>query len=319
MTLHPAVAAHLDDSAGLGLRPYEELSPADARAQNRRVMAARRGPDHRPLPMKEVVDRTARADGHEVAVRIYRPTADAVRGRSGLPTVVFFHGGGWVFGDLDSHDDVCRQIAQSLPAVVVAVDYRLSPEHPFPAPIKDAEVATRWAAANIDQLGGDPAGLVVAGDSAGGAMSTVVARRLHDADGPPLAAQLLLYPVTDLAMTTPSYTEMATGHGLTAATMAWFIEHYGGSADDPDASPMAATELAGLPPAVATVASHDPLRDEGLAYAARLTDAGVHTTLMRHDGLIHAYALLETVAPARDAFHADLTALAELLAGAPVL
>lgn len=309
--IHPAVAAHLAEGAALGLRPYDEQPPADARAQLVRVMAARLGADHRPLPMKEVIDRTIPVGDHEVGLRTYRPSTPD--GRELLPTVVFLHGGGWVIGDLDTHDALCRRIAAGLPAVVVAADYRLAPEHPFPAPLEDADAATRWAADHVDELGGDPDALVVAGDSAGAAMATVVARRVRDTGGPRLAAQLLLYPVTDLSMVHASYIEMADGPGLTAATMAWFIGHYDGPADDPDASPMAANDLAGLPPAVVTVAGHDPLRDEGDAYARRLADAGVPTVHRRHEDLVHAYALMETVPPAMSALAADLAALRDLL------
>ena len=207
-----------------------------------------------------------------------------------------------------------QTIADGLPAVVVAVDYCRAPEAPFPAPVEDAAAATRWVAAHVAELGGDPDALVVAGDSAGAAMATVVARRARDTGTPRLAAQLLLYPVTDLTMSHPSYVEMGTGYGLTAETMAWFIDHYAGPVEDPDASPMAAEDLAGLPAAVVTTADHDPLRDEGDAYAHRLVDAGVPTVHHRHEGLIHAYALMETVPIAMEAITDDLSALRGVLA-----
>ncbi|WP_370325560.1 alpha/beta hydrolase [Euzebya sp.] len=315
MDLHPAVDASLAATARLGLRPYSELSPTEARAEYRRVMAARRGPDHRPMPVGAVDDLRIDLEGRALAARRYRPAAAVVAGRPTLPTVVFFHGGGWVIGDLDSHDDLCRRIAQVLPAVVLAVDYRLAPEHPFPDPVEDAVDATRWACAHVDDLGGDPDAVVVAGDSAGGALATVTARRARDAGTPAIAAQLLLYPVTDLTMSTRSYVEMASGYGLTAATMAWFLRHYDAPADDPDASPSAASDLSGLPPAVVSTASHDPLRDEGDAYAAALRAAGVPTTHLRHHGLVHAYALMEAVAPAIEATEADLRALADIFSG----
>ena len=311
MRLHPAVVAHLDAGARAGLPPYESLSPAQARSQFAAVSAARRGPDHEPLPMAEIGEHGVASGGRMVPLRTYRPPADEAR--PSLPTVVFLHGGGWVIGDLDTHDALCRRIATELPSVVVAVDYALAPEHPFPAPVEDAWAATRWAAAHLSDLGGDLGTLVVAGDSAGAAMAAVVARRARDTGGPSIAAQMLLYPVADLSMSTPSYREMGTGKGLTASTMAWFLGHYGGAADDPDASPMAADDLRGLPPALVTTAAHDPLRDEGDAYAARLRAAGVAVTHRRHLDLIHAYALLETVLPAVEAISGDIAALGELL------
>ena len=311
--LHPAVAAYLADSAAMGLRPYVDLAPADARTQFATVMAARLGADHRPRPMAEVVDRTVAVDGRDIPLRLYRPSTSTSNSPV-MPTVVFFHGGGWVIGDLDTHDALCRRIADGLPAVVVAVDYCRAPEAPFPAPVEDAAAATRWVAAHVAELGGDPDALVVAGDSAGAAMATVVARRARDTGTPRLAAQLLLYPVTDLTMSHPSYVEMGTGYGLTAETMAWFIDHYAGPVEDPDASPMAAEDLAGLPAAVVTTADHDPLRDEGDAYARRLADAGVPTVHHRHEGLIHAYALMETVPIAMEAITDDLSALRGVLA-----
>lgn len=314
MTLHPEVAACLAETARLGFAPYEELSPEAARVQYQRVIEARRGPDYRALPVGAVLDREVRLDGRVLEAREYRPTPAAVAGRAAIPTVVFFHGGGWVIGDLDSHDSLCRRIAQDLPAVVVAVAYRRAPEHPFPEPVDDAVDATRWASQNVAELGGDPGAVVVAGDSAGAALATVVARRARDAGGPAIAAQLLLYPVTDLSMAHESYETMATGYGLTAATMAWFLGHYAGSVDDPDASPMAAADLVDLPPTVISTAYYDPLRDEGDAFAAALAAAGVPTTHLRHAGLVHAYALMDAVAPAREALRSDIAALAHILA-----
>jgi acetyl esterase len=314
VALHPEVDAALAETARLGLVPYEQLTPEAARAQYQRVIAARRGPGYRPLPVGAVLDHEIEQDGRVLDARTYRPTtAAAVAGRALLPTVVFFHGGGWVIGDLDSHDALCRRIAEAVPAVVLAVAYRLAPEHPFPEPIEDAVAAARWASEHVAELGGDPAAIVVAGDSAGAALATVVARRTRDAGGPAIAAQLLLYPVTDLSMAHASYAEMATGYGLTAATMAWFLEHYGGPADDPDASPLAAADLVGMPPTVLSTAHYDPLRDEGDAYAEALVAAGVPTRHLRHNGLVHAYALMDAVPPARAAIESDLAALAEVL------
>ena len=319
MPLDPDVAAYLDRAAAMGLAPYEEQTPTAAREQYLRVTEARRGPAYRPEPLRSVSDHLLHPPGRELAARAYRPFATAGSEDVGAPLVVFFHGGGWVIGDLDTHDGLARAIARALGAIVLSVAYRLAPEHPFPAAVDDAVEATVWAAEHARELGAHPTALVVAGDSAGGALATVVARRARDAGGPALAAQLLLYPVTDLAMTSASYREHAGGYGLTAATMAWFVTQYGAPADTPDASPVAAAadDLAGLPPAVISTAEYDPLRDEGDAYARALAAAGVPTRHLRHDGLIHAYALMETIPAARTALAADLAALAALLGSAP--
>ena len=204
MPLDPDIAAYLERAAAAGQPPYEQQSVADAREQYVRLMAARRGADYQPAPMHSVVDRACGSAGHEIPLRVYTPPDRAAGDGGRSPGVVFLHGGGWVIGDLDTHDGVARDIASGLGAVVVSVDYRRAPEAPFPAALEDAEAATRWAAEHAEELRIDAARLVVAGDSAGGGMAAVVARRARDAGGPPIAAQLLLYPVTDVTMSSDS-------------------------------------------------------------------------------------------------------------------
>jgi acetyl esterase len=199
---------------------------------------------------------------------------------------VLFHGGGWVIGDLETHDNMARAIARDSRAVVVSVDYRLAPEAPFPAAVEDALAATRWAAAHLDELGGSPS-LAVAGDSAGGNLAAVVAQELRTE----IAAQLLIYPATDMLGEHPSRTANGTGYFLETSTMEWFFGHYASHVTDVDArlSPVLADDLSGLPPAVVVTAEYDPLRDEGEAYAAALAAAGIRVEARRFDGMIHGF------------------------------
>jgi acetyl esterase len=206
--------------------------------------------------------------------------------------VVLFHGGGFVLGDLETHDEAGRRTCVGADALVVSVDYRLAPEHPFPAGVDDAEAATRWAAEAVTDLGGDPSRMIVSGDSAGGNLAAVVARRLRDAGGPPLIGQALIYPVTDMRPGAhwPSRDELADGVGLTRDAMDWFGEQYLTREEDtahPDASPIVVDDLTGLPPAFVLTAEFDPLRDEGDAYADRLREAGVEVEHHLLDGTIH--------------------------------
>jgi acetyl esterase len=283
MPLHPQVQVFLDAMAEMGGPPLHEL-PVDVVRQIVIDNSAARG---EPEPIDAVSDRTIRGSGGDLAVRIYRP-----RSSEPLPVLVFLHGGGWVAGNLDTHDGICRTLANAVPCAVVAVDYRLAPEHPFPAAVDDAEAAVEWVAANAATFGGDADRVAVGGDSAGGNLATVVARRLRDAGGPALAFQLLVYPVTDYRFDTASYRENGDGYFLTRDGMAWFWGHYLGGeahADSPDASPLRAADLGGLPPALVITAEFDPLRDEGEAYAERLRQAGVPAVATRYDGMIHTF------------------------------
>jgi acetyl esterase len=226
-----------------------------------------------------------------IPLRLYRPAGvpDATR----LPVYVYFHGGGWVIGDLESHDVLCRQLTAESGACVIAVDYRLAPEHKFPAAADDAWAATRWISAHAAELGVDAARLAVGGDSAGGNLAAVVALMARDAGGPAIALQVLLYPVTDVGSESPSYTDFAEGYMLTRESMRWFTAHYLSRKEDATdwrVSPLRAPSLAGLPPALVITAGFDPLSDEGAAYAVALRKAGVTVDYVSFGGMIHGFA-----------------------------
>ncbi|CAN5200411.1 alpha/beta hydrolase [soil metagenome] len=242
----------------------------------------------RPRPEAEHVEHVEQVtlDGG-LALRIYRP------GGSGpFPTIVFFHGGGWVLGDLEMHDSTCRKLANGVQAVVVNVDYRLAPEHPFPAGLDDCFGATKWASENIQEYGGDPSRLVVAGTSAGGNLAVAVAlKSLHEPSFT-LALQVLIYPVIDSDMSTESYREYAVGYSLEHKQMKWFLSQYVPDESlrtDPLVSPWHAPSLAGLPSAIIVTAECDPLRDEAERFASRLKAEGVAAELTRYDGQIHGF------------------------------
>jgi acetyl esterase len=229
-----------------------------------------------------LVDRTIPGP---IRLRIYEPKGAA----RDLGVLVYLHGGGWVTGSLDSHDGVCRALCARAPCVVVAVDYRLAPEHRFPAALDDAWAATAWVAEHAASIGGDPSRIAVGGDSAGGTLAAGVAFRARD-HGLALALQLLVYPVTDHDLERRSYRENGSGYGLTKDAMRWFWSQYlgpGGDPTDPEAAPLRARDLAGIAPALVLTVEYDPLRDEGDAYAERLRAAGVPVTHRRFDGLIH--------------------------------
>jgi acetyl esterase len=235
-----------------------------------------------------------------VPARLYRPS-----NASALPVVVYFHGGGWTIGNVEQFDPILRQLANASGALVVSVEYRLAPEHPFPAPLDDCWNALQWIAANAASFGGDSTRLAVAGDSAGGNLSAVCALHARDAGGPELALQVLVYPVTDCDFGTVSYAENGEGYLLTAAQMRWFVDCYTrGGADHTNwrISPLRAESLAGVAPALVLTAEYDPLRDEGEAYARRLEADGVPVELRRYDGMIHAFfGLSGTFDASRDA------------------
>jgi acetyl esterase len=284
MPLDPQVQALLDQAAAAGRVPLGSLSAQEMRA-GMREMAAMKGPGE---PVAGVENRTIAGPGGEIPVRVYQPEGDGP-----FPLLVWFHGGGWVLGDLDTADNVCRALTAKAGIVVLSVDYRLAPEHPYPAGVDDAYAATCWAAAHAHDLGGDPARLAIGGDSAGGNLATVTAIQIGRRGGPALRYQLLVYPVTDGRMSHPSYVENAEGYQLTAEAMAWFFEQYlpDGDPEDPLVSPIHASldDLVGLPPTLVITAEYDPLRDEGEAYAFRLEQAGVPVKASRYDGQIHGF------------------------------
>jgi len=257
------------------------------------------------------------ADG-PLRARAYRPRADD---GGSVPTLAFFHGGGFTIGDLDSYDAQCRVLCDRIGAVVLSTDYRLAPEHPFPAAVEDALAATRWALAHVADLGSDPARVAVGGDSAGGNLSAVVAQQLRGEE-PGLAAQLLIYPATDLVGEYPSHEENGQGYFLTNDDMEWFHGNYlpePSDGEDPLASPLHASDLSGLPPAVIATAEFDPLRDSGDAYAAALRDAGVEVIHRRFDGLVHGFFAFGPFSQMADAAVGTLCDdLRGLLAEAPV-
>jgi acetyl esterase len=282
MPVDPQIQALLDLRANLP--PMHTLPVADARLQ----MAARDIPGLRKPEVGSVANRDMQGPGGSLALRIYTPKGDGP-----FPLTVFFHGSGFVLCSLDTHDGMCRNLCAGANCVVVSVDYRLAPEHRFPAATEDCLAATRWAAANAAALNGDGGKIVVAGDSAGGNLAAVTALRVRDEGGPKLIGQMLIYPVTDYYVPgTPSMTENAEGYGLTRDGMIWFWNHYVRTPADgvhPHASPLRASTLAGLPPALVYTAQYDPLRDEGEYYAEALRRAGVPVEMKRWDGVNHGF------------------------------
>jgi len=279
MPLHPQTAAFLK-AMKAGPAPAEpdvEVMRAATRANPNRGV----GPD-----LAETEDGVV----GDVPIRIYRPESGT------LPALVYFHGGFWSIGDLSTADPMCRRLAAEAGCVVVSVDYRLTPEHPFPAAVEDAYAVTADLVANAGRYGVRPDAVAVAGDSAGGNLATVTARHARD-EGVALAHQLLMCPNTDSGLDSPSFAEFGEGYGLSAATMAWFFGHYIGGADrsDPRIAPLRADDLSGMPPATVLTAEYDILRDEGEAYARALSAAGVPVELRRYDGMMHNFVTLPEV------------------------
>jgi acetyl esterase len=297
VALHPQAQAVLETMASLGLPPITEVSPPEAREIRRAHV--------RPsaIEVREIRD----VDAGGVPARLYRPSDD-----EGLALLVYFHGGGWVVGDLETHDSTARALAVESGQAVLSVDYRLAPEHPFPAPFEDAVAATRWAWEHTEELGVDADRLAIGGDSAGGNLAAAVTQL----GTLPLRFQLLVYPVTDARCNTASYEAYRDGPYLTRASMDWYIAHYlsggEGAADDPRVSPLLAADaaLAKSPPTHVVTVETDVLRDEGEAYAARLESVAVPTTLRRYEGMFHGFFALpeqidvglEAIAEASDAW-----------------
>lgn len=292
MSLDPQIAGIIE-TLDAGFPPVHTMTGSEARA----AIRARFSPPTNPEPVLHVADRTIEGPDGSIQVRVYRPSAAEERP---LPTLVYAHGGGWVFCDLDSHDGLCRDFANRLPAVVVSVHYRrASEEGRWPAAAEDVYAATAWAAAHITELGNDPTTLLVGGDSAGGNLAAVTALMARDRGGPGLAGQLLLYPVIAADFDTSSYRQFGRGYYNPVAALQWYWDQYVPTSSDrtnPYASPLHAADLSGLPPAVAVVAGHDPLRDEGIAYVEALRKAGTPVVQRYFEGAVHGFMTMPGLA-----------------------
>lgn len=282
--LPPQVQAYLERIARAGFAELHTFTPEQAREGLRRQIPMLGAPES----VARVDNRVIALAGHRVPVRIYTPT-----GAQPMPVVVFFHGGGFVVGDLDTHDGLCRSLANGAAAVVVSVGYPLAPEHKFPAAVDVCFAATRWVAANAEGLGADGTRIAVAGDSAGGNLAAVVTHMARELQGPPLAFQLLIYPDTDFRRTNVSIREFAGKYGnISRAGQHWFMDNYLRGEEeklDPHVSPLLAADHSGLPPALVITAEYDALRDEGEEYAAVLARAGVPVEVRRYPGMIHEF------------------------------
>ena len=288
MPLDPQVQALLDQMAALNGPPIHTLTPELVRMGIKMQLANAPG---EPEPVARVVNRTIPGPAGEIPVRIYIPA-----GSGPFPALVFFHGGGWVICDLDTHDSLCRSLCNGAGCVVVSVDYRLAPEHKFPAAPEDCYAATQWVAGHAAEINAKPGKIAIGGDSAGGNLTAVVAQMVRDQGGPRLALQLLIYPATDFTFDGPSIHENGQDYFLTIDDMNWFTSYYLNSDADkknPLASPMQSDNLRGLPTALVITSEYDPLRDEGEAYGKRLKEAGVPVTISRYNGVIHGFLSLE--------------------------
>ena len=286
MALDPQVKALLEQAAALGSPAVNTVSPKEARA-----LMEGRGVDPGPGVYK-VQNRGVPGPAGDVPVRIYTP-----HGTGPFPILAWYHGGGWVLGNLNTTDVACRHLCNKAGCVVVSVDYRLAPEAKFPAAAEDCFAATKWAAENASEIGGHGGRLAVGGMSAGGNLAAAVSLMARDRGGPEIAHQLLVVPVTERNFETKSYRENAEGYALTRDAMIWYWDQYLGSEADegnPYAAPMKASDLSGLPSAFIITGEYDPLRDEGEAYGARLAEAGVETKVKRYAGMFHLFFNLPT-------------------------
>jgi acetyl esterase len=298
MAIDPDARLVLDMIAAAKRPAFETLTPEEARGF---YSAGRTVLQPEPEEVATVRNLTAPGPNGPVPLRLYRASGTELTEK--LPVLIYYHGGGWVLGDLDSHDQVCRRFANLTGACVVSVDYRLAPEHRFPAAVADSAAATRWIINNAAALGVDPARVAVGGDSAGGNLAAVMAIMARDMYLPPIGFQLLIYPATDMAMQTGSVQRVTTGFPLTAATMKWFVDLYLSSPAevmDWRASPIRAVDLSGTAPAFVLTCTHDPLCDEGIAYARRLEQEGVRVTHLHIGDQMHGFLTMGRLIRASD-------------------
>ena len=289
-SLDPQTAKMQEARASLRMKPLGEMTVDEARNFSKQMIAANTAVKE---PVAHVEDRTIPGPIGEIPIRVYRPD-----GAGPFGIFVYLHGGGWVIGSLDTVDHSCRAVANQANCVVVSVDYRMAPEFKFPAPVEDCYAAVAWVAAHAEELKGDANRIAVGGDSAGGNLTIAVCLLARDRNGPRIAQQIPIYPVTNAAYDTPAYQENGAGYGLDLDAMKFFWNHYlrdEADASNPLASPMRAESLAGLPPALVLTAEFDPLRDEGEAYGAKLWESGVPAVVIRYRGVTHGFFTGATV------------------------
>ncbi|TDP93012.1 alpha/beta hydrolase [Labedaea rhizosphaerae] len=302
MPLDPQVVAMRERAVAAGAPPLYTLSLEQARAAD---LAAIREGAGAVRPVHQVADRLIPGADGDLPIRVYRPSATT----DALPTLVYFFGGGWTLGNIDTSDGICRSLANAVPCQVITVGYRLAPEHKFPAAVHDCHAAVCWIAAHADELGADPARLAVGGDSSGGNLAAAVTLLVRDGGSPALAAQVLVYPNTDRRGDTESMRANDDPALFNRRSVAWYWDHYlAADADglDPLASPALAEDLTGLPPALVITAEYDPLRDEGEQYAERLRAAGVEVRATRYPGMVHGFFSMTGVLDAAAQAHAEV-------------
>ena len=283
MPLDPQAQALLEQMKAMGFTYTSDLTVTRAREMVQAMQAVRPAGE----PVAHIEDSVIPGPAGEIPIRIYTP-----EGSGPFPILVFFHTGGWQIGNLDTQDPLCRRITNRAGCSVVAVDYRLAPEHPFPAAVDDCYEATKWVATHATEFQGDPSRVAVGGDSSGGNLAAVTALMARDRGNPKLAFQLMMFPATDFRLSTPSMEELGEGYNVTKPQMMWIRNNYLPNQADwtnPLASPLLAPDLSGLPPALIIYAEYDPLRDDAEAYATRLKEAGVSVKASRYDGMIHDF------------------------------